>query len=449
MLGVMVAAALSLPLSTFAAAQQAFVGDTLRLSLDECVRIALSDNPTVKVAEMEIQRVDYSRKEVLGQLWPQVTFSGSYTRNLALQTIYMNTGEPGDEPIGIKMGRDNQYSTGFSATIPLVMPTLWKSIKLSDNQILQNLESARANKLSLVRQVKNAYYSLLLARDTKRVLEESYATAQLDADIFQKKYELGAASEYDVLRARVAVTNLEPSLLEVDNSISQLALQLKVLMGMDVRMPLALSQTLEDFKGRMYDSALLGDTSLTRNTSLRTLELQTDALQRTLEMRKAAWYPTLSGSASLMWSSMSNGNPFRNFMWTKSSSVGLTLTLPLITGGQRYWRQKQAEVSLREMKWQRENLERSLHLQVQSQIDNINKSLRQVESNAAGVRQAVKARDIMQESFKIGAASFIQLQDSEDALLSARLAYYQTIFNYLEAETELEYTLGNSHFVAE
>jgi len=101
------------------------------------------------------------------------------------------------------------------------------------------------------------------------------------------------------------------------------------------------------------------------------------------------------------------------------------------------------------MKWQRENLERSLRMQVQSQVDIINKSLKQVESNAGGVRQATKANDIMQKSFKIGAASFIQLRDTEDALMTARLAYYQAIYDYLVAESDLQYVLGTTHYVSQ
>ncbi len=174
----------------------------LALSLDECIRIALNENPTIKVQEMEITRVDYSHKEALGQLLPTVNLAGQYQRNLSLQTMYMDT-EAGT--MAIKMGSDNTHAAGFQASIPLVVPQLWKSIKLSENQILQNVEKARANKLSLVNQVEKAYYALLLAQDSKRVIEENHATAKLNAEIFQKKYELGAASEYDVLRANVAV----------------------------------------------------------------------------------------------------------------------------------------------------------------------------------------------------------------------------------------------------
>ena len=416
----------------------------LRLSLDECIRIALNENPTIRVQEMEITRVDYSHKEALGQLLPTINLAGQYQRNLSLQTMYMDT-EAGT--MAIKMGSDNTHAAGFQAQIPLVVPQLWKSIKLSENQILQNVEKARANKLSLVNQVEKAYYALLLAQDSKRVI----ATAKLNADIFQKKFELGAASEYDVLRANVAVTNLEPAIMEAENSITALLLQLKVLMGMDVRTEIAPSQQLNDFRGEMYartmSNTLGADTTLANNTSLKALDLQTDYLKKALEVQKMAWYPTLTGSASLMWHSMNNGSPFSGLRWSRASNVGLAIAFPIFQGGQRYYKQKQAQIAVEEMKWQRENLERSLHMQVATQNDVIVKNLKQIETNEAGVNMAEKANDIMQKSFKIGAASFIQLRDTEDALMAARLSYYQAIYNYLVAESDLEFVLGNTHYV--
>lgn len=416
----------------------------VRLSLDQCIRIALSDNPTIKVDSMEIERVNYALKEVKGQLLPQVSASGQYTRNLALQTMYMDTGD--GNSVGIKMGRDNTYTAGFSATLPLVVPQLWRTIKLNENQILQNIETARANKLSLVNQVKNTYYALLLADDSRRVIEASHTTAQQHAEIYQKQFELGTASEYDVLRANVAVTNLEPSILEAENSVKLLKLQLKVLMGMNAQQEIEPSQHLDEFKSTMYDHTLNTDTSLVHNTTLKTLDLQTDYLNKVVDVQRAAWYPTLNATGSLMWHSMGNGNPLKNFMWNRSSAVGFTLAWPVFTGFQRKNKIKQAEIQAGEMRWQRENVERSLHTQVQSHVDNIHKSLKQIESNAAGVTQAEKASDIIQQSFKVGAASFIQLRDTDDALLSARLSYYQAIYTYLVAESDLELVLGNSSY---
>lgn len=414
---------------------------TLKLTLDECIGIALNENPTVKINNMELQRVDYSKKEAWGQLLPSVNFTGQYSRTLSKQTMYMDTG---NGVVGIKMGQDNSYTTGLSATIPIYMPQLWKSLKLSDNQILQNLETARASKLQLVNQVKNAYYALLLAQDSKKVLEENHATAKLNAEIFDKKHKMGTASEYDVLRANVAVTNMEPSILEAENSINQLTLQLSLLLGIDAGVKVEPAQSLDHFKSLMAQHNVAADTSLVNNTSMKSLDLKTDYLQKLLNTQKAAWLPTVTGNANVMWSSYSNGNPFSHFKWSGFSTVGITVSFPLFRGGQRYYKQKQAQIQLDEMKWQRQNLERSLHIQVQNQLDNISKSLKQVETNAGSMKQATKANEIMQQSFKIGAGTFIQLRDTEDALMSAQLSYYQAIYNYLVAESNLELVLGTA-----
>lgn len=412
-------------------------GQTLNVTLDECIRIALNDNPSIIVADMEIQRVDYSKKQTLGQLFPQVNFSANYNRTLAKQTMVMMDQE-------FKVGTDNQHSVGFQGSLPIIVPALWKSIKLSDTQILQNIELARSSRLSLVNQVKNAYYALLLARDSKRVIEANHETALLTADVFEKQYEIGVASEYDKTRARVAATTLEPSILDAENSITALKLQLKVLMGMDVAIDIEPIETLDDFKYKIYENTLNVDTSLVNNTNLRQLDLQTDYLKQALKVQKMSWAPTLNGTINYMWNSMSNGSPFKNFNWNPYSQAGLALSWNLFSGGQRYYKQKQAEIAVREMKWQRENLTRGLNSQVQTQLNSIKSNLKQIESNAASVALAEKSNNIIQESFKLGVGTFLQIQDTQNALLGARLSYYQAIYNLLVSQSDLELLLGNA-----
>ncbi len=418
-------------------AQTALGEDTISLTLDECLRIALNENPTIKVADMEIERVDYSKKETIGQLLPEISFGGQYSRTIKKQTMAM-MGQT------IEIGNDNSYSVGFSAAMPLVSVQLWQSLKLSDNQIKQNIEKARESRLALVNQVQNAYYGLLYAQDALNVLIENRETAKLNADIYKKKFENGSASEYDVLRAEVQVKNIEPSILDMENTIRQAKLQLKLLMGMDMALNIKVAGNLADYQKSMYDNILNTSASIENNSSLRTLELQTEALKQALNIQKAAWFPTLALSANYNWTSMNNGAIFKNLTWYPYSTVGLSLSIPIFQGGKRYNKQKQAEISYREMTWQRENLENSLKLQVQAQFDNIQKSVSQIETNKAGVEQAVKANQIMEKSFRIGAASYLDLRDSENSLMSARLAYYQSIYNYLVAQSNLSYVLGNT-----
>ncbi len=445
--------------------------DTLTLSLDQCIAIALSDNPTVKIADMEVTRVDYSKKETIGQLLPAISFGGSYNRMIAKQVAYMNmkgfgsmggsseedastqsvqsradglqeSGDGGRK--GIKMGLDNSYQAGFNASMPLIAPQLWASLKLNDSQILQNIEAARASRLSLINQVKNAYYSLLLAEDSHKVILENYDNAVFNNEIYKKKFQVGTATEYEVLRSSVQVKNVEPELIQSQIVISQARMQLAILMGMDTAIPIKAVTTLQEYEKDMYETVMTIDESIDRNTDLRSLDIQTKNLENALRIQKMSWFPTLSLSAGYNWTSSSDGNPLRNFRWTPYSMVGLTLSIPIFEGGQRYHKIKQARIQVDEMAFQRENLERNIRMQVDLAKDNINKNIKQIASSSNGVEQAEKAYSIMEKSFEIGAASYLDLRDAELALTQSRLVYYQAIYNYLVANSELELLLGNA-----
>lgn len=421
------------------AAASAVANDTVRLSRNECVTIALQDNPTIRVADMEVKRMDYSKRETLANLFPNIDFSGAYQRTIKLQTVSMNMGGQSQQ---FKMGMDNTWNFGFSAAMPLVNAQLWKSLQISDTQILASLENSRASRLDLVNNVNKAYYALLLAVASKNVIQQNYDVAKMNADIYQKQFEQGTASEYDVLRSSVQVSNVEPELLQADISIKQASLLLKMLMGMDSEVAVMPSITLKDMQREMYGYQLGAERDLSRNTSLRSLDLQTKMLKQTLTLRKFAWIPTLGVSYNMNWNAMSSGNALKNQQFNPYSTVGLAIQVPIFNGLGRLNAVKQAKIQYDEMAYQRENLVNNLNMQVDLAMDNINKQVRQIKSSEDGVKQAAKAYEIMQKSFEIGAASYLNLRDAEVANTSAQLAYLQSIYNYLVSTSELDTLLG-------
>lgn len=419
-------------------------GTPIVLSRLQCVEIALRDNPTIRIADMEIKRVDYSKKEVLAQLFPAIDFSGAYQRSIELQTINMNMG---GQSQSLKMGSDNTWNFGFTAQMPLIAPTLWKSIRISDIQILQNAENARGSRLDLVNSVNKAYYSLLLAKASYEVMRQNYDIALFNADLFQKKFEQGTASEYDVLRSSVQVKNVEPQLLEAEIAIRQCKLQLKILMGMDYEADIEPDVTLGEMQQEMYGYMMREGLTLENNTSVRSLALQTKLLEENVSLKKLAWVPTLGASFNINWNALSNGNALKNQQFHPYSTVGLALSVPIFSGGSKYYGLKQAQVQLKEMEFQRENLLNSLDMQVRLALDNIDKEVKQITTSEEGVRQAEKAYQIMQKSFEIGAATYLDLRDSELADTSAKLAYYQAIYNYLVSTSELDTLLGREEII--
>lgn len=411
----------------------------LRLSREDCIRIALDSNPTIKVANLEVKRMEYSRNETRSGLFPSIDFQAAYQRSIELQTIRMNMG---GQSQSLKMGSDNTWNLGFSAQMPLVAPTLWKAISISKDQILSQLESARGSKLDMIHQVNQSYYALLLAIESKNVIQKNYDRAILNADIYKKQYEAGTASEYDVLRSSVQVTNIEPELLQADIAVKQCELALKVLMSIDFNVHIVPDVTLAQLQQDMYGYALGEEGNLSGNSSLRSLDIQTGIARKNVDLKKFAWIPTLGVSYNLSWLSLSNGNALKNQEFNPYSNVSLALSVPIFSGGSKYYALKQAEVQVNELKLQRENLVSQLTMQRDLALDNIQREAAQIESSRRGMMSAAKAYDIMQKSFEIGAASFLDLRDSEIANTSAQLAYYQSIYNYLVSSSELDLLLG-------
>lgn len=417
--------------------------DTLRLSREECISIALQESPTIRVADLEVKKTDYSKKEVLANLFPNIDFSGAYQRAIELQTINMDFG---GKPQKLKMGSENTWMYGFQASVPLVNVALWKSISVSDTQILASLESARSSRLNLVDNINKAYYAYQLAIASQKVIKRNYDVAKENHDIYKKQFEQGTASEYDVLRSGVQITNIEPELLQADIAIRQCQLQLKVLMGIDSNTVVVPSNTINQMQQDMFGATATLNTVIDNNTSLRTLDIQKKMLEQNLQIKKAAWIPTLAASYNLNWNALSNGNPLKNQEFNPYSTVALSLQIPIFAGGKRYYGMKQAEVQLKEIDYQREDLVNALNMQVELALDNINKQVKQIASAEAGMKQAAKAHEIMQKSFEIGAASYLNLRDSEVAYTQAQLAHLQTIYNYLVSTSDLDTLLGKETF---
>lgn len=416
-------------------------GQRLALSRNQCIEIALSKNPTIRVADMEITRADYSKKEVLAQLLPNVSFTGNYQRAVELQTVSMNMGGQSQK---FKMGSDNNWSFGFGASVPLVSPQLWKSLQISDLQILANTEQARASRLDMVNQVNQAYYSLLLAQATMAVIRQNYNQAVYNADIFRKRYLMGTGTEYDTLRTAVNVRNIEPELLQADIAIRQARLQLKVLLSLPPDAIVETTTTLQALREEMHahTTAL---PSLQQNTQLRSMNIQDSILQKNITMQKLAFLPTLGASFSYSWNAMSNGNALRNMDFNPYSYVALQLSIPLFTGGSRRYGLKDARLQRKELQLQRENLVSTLQMQTELSIDNINREANQIEASQRGMAQAARAYDIMQRSFELGAASWLDLRDSELANTTAQLNYYQAIYQYLVSVSQLDLLLGRDY----
>lgn len=446
--------------------------DSLYIDLNTALEIALSENPKVKVADMEITKKEYAKKSAYGALLPQFDLIGQYQRAIKRQTVYFDEGfglgggdidpskytpeelqvlqvlnkvmmpDPEKAGEGIQMGRFNVWSAGMNVSMPLVMPSLWKNIQMSEVDIRLAIEQSRASRIDLVNQVKKAFYSLLLAQDSYAVFRKTYETDSVNLENIQNRYKQGIVAEYDVITADVRLKGLIPSILQAENMMKIAELQLKMLMGMEGEIPLKVKGSLEDYRASMFDAIIPADTSLINNSDIRQFDLQAEQAENAYQMQKLQFAPSLVTNFNWNYMSQNNDFRFRDYRWDPYSMLGFTLQIPLFNGGQRYHGVKQAEIQLFQMKEQRKEVERGLKLAIRNNYDLIHKNIEQVVATESSVAQARKGHEITLKRYETGLGTIVDVNAAALAVINAELQYRNAIYDYLSAKADLEKVLG-------
>lgn len=415
--------------------------DTITVSLPKALEIAMSESPTIKVANKEIERVDYSKKEKFAALFPTISAAGSYQRALKKQRMFFSIPGMPSNPDGFEVGQDNTINAGLSASMPLISPTLWASLEMTETDAKLALETARSSKLALVNQVTKAYYTILLTQDQYNVFKRSYQNTAENARIIGNKFKQGTVSEFEWIRSDVQVKNASSNLVSAESAVNMSKLQLKMLMGIDMFTGLKIEGNLSDFEKNMYGDVLSIDTTtLKSNSDLSQFDIKSKQLDHALKIQKAAWWPTLAASFNYQYMSMTNDGAALNFF--PMSTAALQLSIPIFQGGARTYKEKQLKIQQDQLKDQRENLQRSLEMQAISYLDNIKKAIEKIASNKEGLRQAEKALSISKKLYEVGSSTYLDLSNSELAYIQAGLMYNQSIFDYLSSKSDLEKLLG-------
>ena len=413
--------------------------DSVHVTLQKAIEIALSENPTVKIADRTIEAKKYYKKEQIAALFPTLTGTASYQRTVKKQTMVMEMYGQVNE---IEVGTSNNVSAGLNLSLPLVAAPTWYNLKLSQLDVESAVESARSSRISLVNEIKKAYYGLLFAQDSYRVLQVTYANAEFTAKNINDKYEQGLASDFDKLRADVQVKNQKPQLTSAENSIYLATMMLKVLIGVDVNEPLIFDGQLSDFEDEMtsYPIADAQSVSLAANSDLRQLSISQDQLNTSLKLVKASSCPTLAFTGNGQYSAMSNDF---NFTWFPYVVVGLSLNVPILSWVGTSYKIKQTKISIANLEEQKKYVENNLRVSVNSSLTNMRNAIADMASNKETMTQAETAYNIVKKQFDVGMATWLDLNSAELALTQSRLLYHQSIYNFLTAKSELEAVTGS------
>lgn len=464
------------------------------LTLDDALKIALSENTTVKVADMEIERQKYAQKGSYAALLPQVSASGMYSYALKKQKVYFGSDKTdGDgesssssgggmagmmaglmEPImyyimdlyeatgtpfvpyvpkpsedtqsssePIEMGRSHSVNFGINAQMPLVNFQLWESLRLTGDQVELAVEQARESRLGTVASVKQAFFGILFAKEAYNVYNSVYENAVENFRLTEMRYNAAKASELDLTRAKSNVAAAIPNLYNAESSVELALWQLKAVMGIDLERNIDIAGTLEDYAAEMFrDIHEAEGASLDGNTQLRQLAQQAEMLSKQIRMQQYAYLPSLALSFSYSFLTQSDMFNLSQWKWFPSSTLGLSLSIPIFSGGQRYHAIKQTRVQADELELQRVNAERQLRIGIRQSLNTMETAMKTYDASKEALVSAEKAYDIATKSYQLGKSTLTDLNNTELVLTQSKLAVSQAVYNFVIAKTGLEQTLG-------
>ena len=330
--------------------------DSVSISLQQAIEMALHESPTMRIANRNIQIKKHAKTEQIISLFPDVSLAGTYNRTIKKQVMTMRFG---GQAMEIEVGTDNNYTGGINVSLPLIAPTLWQNLKLSQIDVSVALESARSSKISLVNEVKKAYYTVLLTQEALKVIKETYKNSEERHKIITDKYNQGLVSEFETLRSDVQLKNQRPQLTAAENAVTLSTMLLKVLLGVDIEEPLKFSGNLKDFEDNLKNVSIpeRKALSLNENSSLKQLELSMKQMDISKKMIISAACPTLMLGGNYQYMAMNNDFKFSEYNWIPYSVINFSLRIPIVSWAGTAYKIKQSNLLISNLEDQKENLE--------------------------------------------------------------------------------------------
>lgn len=416
-----------------------FSQEKMTLTLDDTIRLALSQNPYHLASGERVQAAKAIVREAAANFFPTLNAQGLHTLDekvFSLEFPDPITGKP--QRVTMDFTRDYQFS--LSLSLPLFTGgRLISGFKQAKYNLLSTEEGARQSENTTVFNAKTAFYGCLIAKEFVKVAEEAVEVAEKHLKNVKSLHEVGMASKFDMLRSEVRVANLKPQLIKARNNLEIAKLGLKALLGID------LSQSLE-IKGELSYEAYEPDLeeclakALRNRPEVSQLNYQKQMAEETVKLVRAADFPTVALSGTYnFWADKLN---FQKDTWQSFYAINLVLNVPIFNGFSASARVAQSKAVIRELELTRKGLEKTVGFEVRRAILNLKEAKESLLSQEKNVEQAQESLRIAELNFSEGLATTLDVSSVQADLSQAKINYTQALYDYVVSLAQLDKAMG-------
>lgn len=414
--------------------QQSQVRISGELSIEDCLKLAIVNNKRLQsvVEEKEIAR----GKELASYsaILPSVALTGDYLRKDEVASF-----DVGGKTVSL--GDLDNYSTGLRVTQPVFAGGAIKA-RINAGKLFRLLadQTVRAATQDVIYQAQRGYYDVLLAQHLLRISADAVRSAQAHLDDVKQKRQGGVASDFDVLRAEVELSNFNADLIKVKNAINISKTQLLKVMGISQDSVFILSDELSYSPHKMTMEQAV-ETAFLNRPDLFERQFDIKLQKELLRIVRSGYWPTISGFYENTWS---KPDPHRSMdiEWGHAWQGGVMAELPLFDGLSREGEIIQQKARLKQSQIDLIDTEETTLFELTRALLSIEDAEEFVESQRLNLVRAKEGLRLAEVGYKEGTNTQVEMIDAQSALTKARALYYQSVYSHVTAKLNLQKAMG-------
>jgi outer membrane protein TolC len=416
----------------------------LNLSLQEAQEFAIQHNKMVISAKLDAKASKAMLWETISMGLPQISSSAGITDNLK-QMVFLIPDFFGGHPenkIPITMGSQYNASVGLQASMLLFNAPYYIGIetaKLAGKIAETNVKNTE---LDIREAVTSAYYLILISQESLMILDSNLVNLQETLKSTRAMYSAGMAEATDVDQMASNVTMVENSRSSLERTIELNYNLLRFQLGVESDTRIILKETLEDLTKQINVETLLSqEFSYIDNLNYKLIDGQEQLSILNLKTQKAQVLPSLAGVFTTTKTGM--GDKMSEMNWYNSSLVGLQVSVPIIASGQRYINIKRAQIDLEKARNTKDMISDQLKLEEKQLRYNLVNANLQYKSQKDNVEVSKRVYTSMENKFRQGMASSLELTQANSIYLQAENNYVSALMNLLQTKLAFDRLLNN------
>jgi len=434
---------LVVPDSVFA---QSSSRDTLQVTFETAQQIALERNPQLLSAEKDIQKARAQIVKSRGNLLPDISAYTNYSHNFELPIFSISFG---GQTQSFRAGRFENITSGIQLQQPLYTGgSIWSGLRMAVRGEDLAANQAKVVKQQVLLQVRQSFYNALYTKQLIQVAREALNNVQRNLDQVQKQHDAGTASGFDLLRAQVQVANTKPELIAAQHRHEQSLTQLRTAIGLGKDIPIQVAGELDYTPTPLENQSLqdLQNEALEARPEIQNMHLQRQIQNISVHTAVAGYLPKVSLSSNLQFQAQQDNLDLTRQDFIRSISAGLTLSIPLFTGGTNYGQVQQAKIELRKLDDQEQQLENGIAAEVESAYYSLLDAKEKIDSQSQTIQQAHESLRLAELNYREGTATQLDILNAQLALQQAQTNYSQYLLQYNVAGDQLRKAVNQLTF---